>query len=67
MTKKDKNVKKDKKISIHTALAGCDAELEQNIADIEISIHTALAGCDIVRGVHMIPQEYFNPHSPRRL
>ena len=33
-------------ISIHTALAGCDAALVQKQDTIIISIHTALAGCD---------------------
>ena len=33
-------------ISIHTALAGCDAVDGTLLGDDEISIHTALAGCD---------------------
>ena len=34
-------------ISIHTALAGCDAVLgHSNVNTTMISIHTALAGCD---------------------
>ena len=34
-------------ISIHTALAGCDINVEKDYKSIQISIHTALAGCDI--------------------
>ena len=34
-------------ISIHTALAGCDAQQVEQGDTIIISIHTALAGCDV--------------------
>ena len=35
------------RISIHTALAGCDLNLAELVAGEWISIHTALAGCDL--------------------
>ena len=34
------------KISIHTALAGCDKKGLLEFGETVISIHTALAGCD---------------------
>ena len=36
----------DCRISIHTALAGCDVEVLAVAFNMEISIHTALAGCE---------------------
>ena len=55
-------------ISIHTALAGCDAYGSTSAGlVIYISIHTALAGCDDEHGVPFSDADHFNPHSPRRL
>ena len=46
MTNLETIVKEVLAISIHTALAGCDADANGYPHDSGISIHTALAGCD---------------------
>ena len=55
------------RISIHTALAGCDAYTPVDTTALEISIHTALAGCDYCELKETGTYADFNPHSPRRL
>ena len=49
-------------ISIHTALAGCDATTVHHIYPAEISIHTALAGCDIAMGLEVF-DHYISIHT----
>ena len=46
VTERKANPQKLTIISIHTALAGCDYNKQNNPDLINISIHTALAGCD---------------------
>ena len=54
-------------ISIHTVLADCDPAIRDYYFSCAISIHTVLADCDGMDPKAKMPDQYFNPHSPRRL